>query len=289
MNTLRTLLALCALAACRFEVAVDPAFSSDASQDASDLSTPDDASDATSDAGDVTRSDGAADVAPDLAPVDVPSLPPCARALQVGTPALWFRAESLREEITGTSLTVPAGARLPLTEGRVGMAFSYGLLPHGSALFPSDAVPVFDDKITVEAWVRPDIPSLQASLVNKISPGMGDGFLLDLLSGTGRFYAGGSGFADGDAPLVVGEWSLLVGVYDGARSSLYVNGVLQVSHPAHTGPVPRNSLPLRLGTDMSSTYSLVGALDEVVIRADAISADEVRALYEAGPSGHCPR
>ncbi len=87
---------------------------------------------------------------------------------------------------------------------------------------------------------------------------------------------------------VTGAWYHVVGVYDAAAQTLdiYVNGVLD--NGALDGPVPasqRNSgQNVNIGKKSSAdNYYWNGQIDEVRIYNRALSADEVRKLYEWAP------
>jgi hypothetical protein len=87
----------------------------------------------------------------------------------------------------------------------------------------------------------------------------------------------------GDTPTVTtsgfndGELHHVACVFDGADLSLYVDGALQGS-TAVTGGLVTNSDDLSIG-GIGGSYGLTGAIDNVRVRAEALSAAEVASLY----------
>jgi hypothetical protein len=81
------------------------------------------------------------------------------------------------------------------------------------------------------------------------------------------------------------RWHHAVGVYDGTRISLYVDGKLDASAPT-SGPIATNDEPVLIGENSEQTGRFWhGLLDEVRIYSYALSEDEITALYkEASPN-----
>ena len=90
----------------------------------------------------------------------------------------------------------------------------------------------FTAGFTLEAWVRPaKLDSRGARLVDKITPGSSDGFLLDTHPGNSlRFICGGDVLQQDDA-LPAGQWTHVAAVADPAAGGcrLYVNGQLSLN------------------------------------------------------------
>jgi len=140
-------------------------------------------------------------------------------------------------------------------------------------------------KVTVEAWVRPDaLPATgsYATLVAKRSS-----YYLQL-SGPrlefGVYQSGGRRrlYAPAGA-LSVGTTSHVVGVYDGSSMKVYVNGV-EVASAAQTGAVSTTSNGLQIGSWTTSTEFFDGTVDEVAVYPGALSANRVSAHYNLGTS-----
>ena len=77
-----------------------------------------------------------------------------------------------------------------------------------------------------------------------------------------------------------GQWHHLVGVYDGSHLSLYVDGELDTTCTAN-GRIRRNDWPVFIGENSEQTNrEWDGRIDDVLIYSYALTAEEVRALYE---------
>jgi len=105
-----------------------------------------------------------------------------------------------------------------------------GLLYSGAPT-PGDALDAsedwtFDAGLTIEAWVRPNGKPAGGRLVDNITPGKADGFLLDTWPGNSlRLIVGGDTLQKRDV-LPEGTWSHVAAVIDpkGGRIALYLNG-----------------------------------------------------------------
>lgn len=82
-----------------------------------------------------------------------------------------------------------------------------------------------------------------------------------------------------------GDWQLVVGTYDGTTGTLYVDGKAAASG---TFPAPGVvTLPVNIGAYFGGGSGWDGQIDEVQIYDRTLSADEVRAIYQAGSAGQC--
>jgi beta-galactosidase len=78
-----------------------------------------------------------------------------------------------------------------------------------------------------------------------------------------------------------GQWHHLVGVYDGTHLILYVDGKLDAKTEA-TGRIRSNDWPVYIGENSEETSrEWDGLIDDVRIYSYALSAEEVRTLYES--------
>ncbi|GAB6042408.1 LamG domain-containing protein [Endothiovibrio diazotrophicus] len=83
------------------------------------------------------------------------------------------------------------------------------------------------------------------------------------------------------------EWNHVVGTYDGATATLYVNGVLAASRQV-SGALSATTLPLLIGTRLGLASDTVnGTLDDLRIYNRALSADEVAQLHDLGGATPC--
>lgn len=120
----------------------------------------------------------------------------------------------------GRSEPVPARAeRVWSGSPRDGAAFSGPIASSAGWQFPGG--------LTLEAWVKPEaLPGGGARLIDKISPGGSDGFLLDTYPGNSlRFICGDRILQQADA-VPAGKWTHVAAVVDPAADGcrLYVNG-----------------------------------------------------------------
>ncbi len=87
----------------------------------------------------------------------------------------------------------------------------------------------FAPGLTIEGWLKPDqLPGGGGRIVDKVTPGLGDGLLLDTFPGNGlRLIVGQRKWSQEDA-LPVGQWTHVAATVDNAadRIALYVNGRL---------------------------------------------------------------
>ncbi|MCX6903384.1 MAG: LamG domain-containing protein [Verrucomicrobia bacterium] len=75
-----------------------------------------------------------------------------------------------------------------------------------------------------------------------------------------------------------GQWHHVVGVYDGQRVAVYVDGVLDGSVAA-SGPLALNTEPVWLGDNSAARgQSFNGLLDDVRLYAYGLSEEEIKAL-----------
>jgi len=85
----------------------------------------------------------------------------------------------------------------------------------------------------------------------------------------------------------------VVGTYDGASASLYVDGQ-PVASKAMTGRIrfdlPANNMGLVVGNNQSAAYAATGALQEAAVYPTALSAASILSHYTAGlPGGPTPK
>jgi len=150
--------------------------------------------------------------------------------------------------------------------------------------------------LTIEAWVKLNsLPDRIQRFVTLAPPGLERAVLRYGLFGTTEpgqlhFYMRiGDESTDFthlavDGVLQSGVWHHVAGTYDGNYMRLYLDGVevgsIEISGPVATGT--------HHGVRLSSPDEpLDGLLDEVSIYNRALSASEILAIYEAGPSGKC--
>lgn len=193
----------------------------------------------------------------------------------------WWGGDNNALDMVGTNNgTLMNGADYDI--GMVGESFSFdGTDDYVQT--PDSSTLDITDQITIDAWINPS--ALGSRIVDKITAGSGDGYLLDTNGGVVRFI-GGSQVLSGSTLLSLNTWTHIAGTYDGATMMVYVNGVPD-SSVATNILIPTNNLPLRIGADSNGENLFSGLIDEVEIFNRALSADEIAAIYNAGSAGKC--
>lgn len=206
----------------------------------------------------------------------------------------WWRAENNGLDSIGnhhgTWTATPA-----YTAGRVGYAFDldgsrYLETPDAPSLNP-------DSSITIAVWYKPvsfagsgNDPLVDKGYTSHTFPyyqyhlGVsGDQYPAD----PGQFiFCADNQYSCSSTPAnfwTPGTWYHVVGVYDGAHISIYVNGLLIDSQPA-AGVLSAYGRPLRIGAFDNYDGKLPGAIDEVQIFKRALSADEVATISGLVPN-----
>jgi hypothetical protein len=212
----------------------------------------------------------------------------------------WYGAEgSASDSLGANNGTLTNGATV--APGFVGLAFQfdgvddYVEVPHAAALNLT--------AFTVDAWVYID-PALNAEEFNVLvgksnTTDAGGGFFLaydDRVPGFTqalRFrVSDGSGASEAASNKAVTGPGFyhVAGTFDGSTARLYVNGTLVSTGSAISAPA-FNTLPLRIGAadggDLGVDDRLNGRVDEVGIYARALSAAEVKDIYDARSAGKC--
>jgi len=170
--------------------------------------------------------------------------------------------------------------------GRVGQAFSF--VANGFVQVADHPSLDLTTGITVEAWVALPIvtSSTTGRILDKITVGTGDGYLLDVLNGRLRLLVGLQALT-ATALLPAGVFVHVAGTHDGATFRLYVDGVETASMAGNDAGVPVNDLVLRLGADNSGNTHFPGVVDEVSLYDRALAPADVAAIHAAGAFGRC--
>jgi len=142
---------------------------------------------------------------------------------------------------------------------------------------------------SLQAWIKVDEPGTEEPMVViwKHQPGSYNGYFLNVnwmanyqQTNKANFYSSGNTIAS-DTIVNDGQWHQLVAVYAASvNTSIYVDGLLQSAH-ASAGGIGANLAPFGVGGGFR------GLIDEVRVYDNALSADEVQALYR-NPGGAVP-
>ena len=185
--------------------------------------------------------------------------------------------------------TDPAGGKIgpTLTEGISGKAYYFDGM--GDCIeVPDDSSLDITSTLTVSVWAKTESINRRQVIVAKNAPGHNSWILevnTDDFGGTKfNFYIDLFGF-DGNfgsnTAVAVNEWCHVAGTYNGSERRIYINGKLDANQTI-SGPIPKNDQPVRIGTYADSARSFKGAIDNVYIYNRALSAEEIRQLYEQG-------
>jgi hypothetical protein len=170
--------------------------------------------------------------------------------------------------------------------GKLGQALSF----NGSSKYMTSTAPTSlnsPSAITVSAWIiLNESPAVQkAAVSHMMSSNPFSGFELGVDVGNkAYFHAGGTYVANelaSSATLTQGKWYHLVGVYDGTRSYLYINGALDTS-AIRTNNLGVSSEPIDIGTNYDRGRFFNGKIDDLRIYNRALSATEIYNLYKMG-------
>jgi hypothetical protein len=160
----------------------------------------------------------------------------------------------------------------------------YASVPYSADLNPG--------KFSVECWVYPTggAGNYRSPFSNRYQNNGGHGYLLyandqDKWS----FWLGaspGAWISEDGVPVVLNQWTHLVGTFDGTNQVLYVNGQQLASQQAVYSP--NTFAPLNIGrgaNDESGNFYWRGSVDEVAIYATPLTATQVREHYLLGAFG----
>lgn len=160
----------------------------------------------------------------------------------------------------------------------------------------SPSLDLVGDQITLQAWVKPQhFNSRNARVVVKQVGANSDPWMRYALvqNQTNAKYnlgvsTGGSGsyqYVSMAQQATTGQWTHLVGVYDGVDLKIYVDGALSSQRPA-SGMIGSTDEPLTIGgntTIMNEWFH--GEIDEVAIWDQALTEEMVGWLFDEGANG----
>lgn len=173
----------------------------------------------------------------------------------------------------------------PSTSAGLKGSWQFINIPWDAALNPA----VF----TAELWVKPP-PANNGRIDPLINRGenAGDGFLFFGWNGVTKWqfrcYSGTNRTqVNSDVDIVPGQWTHLVGVYDGTTAHLFVNGVEQSAGTVGQY-VPNTAMPMRIGSfpndsgDVGGGNFAGGAVDEVAIYSTVLTPAQILEHYQNG-------
>jgi Concanavalin A-like lectin/glucanases superfamily len=138
-------------------------------------------------------------------------------------------------------------------------------IPHHPSLNPTAA-------FTFEAWLQLGPNSGCKSIAGK---DFTETWWIGVCNTTLRSYLkGGASVRDGGV-VPAGQWTHIAVVFNGTQRLHYINGEQVASFP-ETGPLPTNTDPVRIASDVSWNFPPNGAIDEVRLWSVARTTAQIR-------------
>ena len=181
----------------------------------------------------------------------------------------------------GNNAKVANSSNLKWVTGKNGLALllnksitQYGAVPHNSTIN-------ITKQITISGWIRP-VDRLGRQIISK---GGTDGYeLLTLKSGKVEFRfnreSNGSTYSllsNKNYPSDGKTWLHVTATFDGSKSTIYFNGVQDISKTYSTTTIKSNTSEIQIGA-RKGTNQWSGALDEIRLYNRALTAAEVSQL-----------
>lgn len=163
------------------------------------------------------------------------------------------------------------------TAGKIGQGLKFD--GQNDAIFISDSITT--NTVTVCAWIYPvSIPATGAVMNNSR-------FSLNITSSQNRLQldsntSAGSSLLSSINSISINVWHHVCAVRNSGTNgpgSIYINGALDASGDTDT---PVTGFGLAIGNDQFGTYPFPGKIDDVRIYNRALSASEVKQLYDMG-------
>ncbi len=149
----------------------------------------------------------------------------------------------------------------------------------------ADAAFDIGNQITVACWIK--VNQFDREWQTIIAKG-DDSWRISRSGATNQLHFACSGltpsppWVNGNINVNNGKWHHAVGVYDGARMYLYVDGILDVSRDAH-GMINTSTSPVYIGENAQKTGRYFkGLIDELTIFNHALNTDKIKQLYSKG-------
>jgi TolB protein len=181
---------------------------------------------------------------------------------------------TIRSKVGGLTATLRGPTR---ATGRVGRAIQFDGIDDVIEFGDPDALRL-TGAISVELWVRPEAPPTAGEplLIGKGTESWGLTYYTD---GHVWFYIS-SGGNQIRAPIPTKQWSHLAATFDGKELRLYVNGQLKESRASQFATIVHNGV-VRSGVDNLKNTHFAGLIDELRIYRRALTAEDVRAAFDA--------
>jgi hypothetical protein len=160
-----------------------------------------------------------------------------------------------------------------------GQALSFnGLNNYVSKTAPM-GIPTGNAPITVSAWVKVNDVNTRQIFVMYGTYASNQAIILEISSSNLRFHFWDQGLVQASTPTIITDtWFYVVGVYDGVKNHLYVNGIEQGSAPYSSANLGNSKL--FIGDYTPSGLPTSGIIDEVCIYNRALSASEIQSNFQ---------
>lgn len=207
------------------------------------------------------------------------------------------------DETSGTTINAEVGsngtfsgaASVSSSSGKIGTSINFDGTNDGISVPNSASLENFT-AFTLAAWVYQTQASQAAAsrIISKSDTVSGDNYALrltnDNVGASFRMEVDGDNQTDlnSNTDIQENEWTHIVGTWDGSNMRLYINGSEDSASPvAKSGTIDADGKALMIGTheDAPALRRFEGLIDDVRVYDAALSAAEVRDLYEySGPA-----
>ena len=215
----------------------------------------------------------------------------------------WPGNGNAQDLITGNDGLLKGGTSFE--PGKVRQAFSFNGID-SSVDIPQTASLNLNNQVSIEFWMKPaeenTMDDCCQGLVGtdhyliEISSGRDSGIGVNFAINSDRSYTHTSDKNNSGFNVKPGQWSFVVGTYDGNSLRLYINGreEVQVNHRGNITPMPSEGF-LSIGSEEGritcpncpGTRNFNGLIDEVSIYDRALTSAEIQSIYAAGEAGKC--
>lgn len=175
-------------------------------------------------------------------------------------------------------------------KGPLGQAYAFGgSNTYAINLGTSDALT--PSRFTIAGWVRiNNVPYTYNYIYSNARDCCGtyNGIELQISAASklqGRIWNGSGSTMTSNATIATSTWTHVAFSYSGSTRALYINGVLDSSGSYSTDPGTPATYSTYLGSmghGGGLTYTLDGALDDMRLYSRALSAEEIKQLYDMG-------
>lgn len=204
----------------------------------------------------------------------------------------WWPGEGNATDIVGTNNGILQGGA-KFAAGKVGQAFSLDGV--NDLVLVADAPSLNPTKVTLDAWVY--IKGITYTgdgmgIISKNAGGDGNQYVIQASHNFDQRFDAWvqvpTGFQRlfGETRFEYNKWYHVAETYDGLTLRIYINGELDGSMVV-SGEIVRTTQPVRIGKAYADGNYFNGLIDEPEIYNRALSADEIKAIYNAGSAGKC--